>query len=596
MRFINTTTFQFQELWDSEIRDLENGYSILSHRWTRASDEITYHDVLEMDAKVRSKRGYPKFAGACAVANALGYELIWIDTCCINKTDPVELSEAINSMCRWYAESDACIAFLEDVTSPENFNESDWFTRGWTLQELIAPKAVRFYDANWGFLGDKQSLQSVIVDITGIPVEVLTNAKSPQTYSIAQRMSWAARRMKERVEDRAYSLMGLFDVHMSIIYGEREKAFLRLQQHIIAQSADETIFAWDFDILDKSGKGIITADHQVFCGILAPSPACFARGGNLLSRGRSRGFRMDQFGLHLEVTAAPAAGPLGTYKAILNVRTAKSSEQYCIFLIRSGENEFVRSSSHAGESFVWTNYVWAKDVPQKVMDFNVPVAVTEPPVYIYPGFCCVTSRSAPQHIMSTYMPNDDRIKLPDDGEGTVGIIQLSRRTGQPGYAWIKLGFGPSLQPMCCVVLPASVDPKAYRYQAEGYKQMQIQAGNLLQCAPDSYLRWEHTIFDNGWTKANERALSGFPWVSESSYEAHMGIGGLDKGFEFTYKGPGFDISISAKRVPDMEHGGYDGVPGEVWALDISCNDVLSAQLEEDKEEKDSSCWFCSNIV
>ncbi|KAK8876882.1 HET-domain-containing protein [Apiospora arundinis] len=306
---------------------------------------------------------------------------------------------------------------------------------------------------------------------------------------------------------------------------------------------------------------------------------------------------MDQFGLHLEVTAAPAAGSLGTYKAILNVRTAESSEQYCIFLIRSGENEFVRSSSHAGESFVWTNYVWAKNVPQKVMHFNVPLAVTEPPVYIYPGFWLRGLKicSSAYHVVRlnrTYVPNDDRIKLPDDGEGTVGIIQLSRRTGQPGYAWIKLGFGPSLQPMCCVVLPASLDPKAYRYQAEGYKEMQIQAGNLLQCAPDSYLRWEHTIFDNGWTKANERALSGFPWVSESSYEAHMGIGGLDKGFEFTYKGPGFDISISAKRVPDMEHGGDYGVPGEVWALDISCKDVPSAQLEEDKEEKDSSCCFC----
>ncbi|KAK6839282.1 hypothetical protein PG987_005148 [Apiospora arundinis] len=587
MRFINTTTFQFQELSDSEIRGLENGYSILSHRWTRASDEITYHDVLEMDAKVRSKRGYPKFAGACAVANGLGYELIWIDTCCINKTDPVELSEAINSMCRWYAESDACITFLEDVTSPENFNESDWFTRGWTLQELIAPKAVRFCDANWGFLRDKQSLQSVIVDITGIPVEVLTNAKSPQTYSIAQRMSWAARRLTQRVEDRAYSLMGLFD---------REKAFLRLQQHIIAQSADESIFAWDLDLLGETEKGIRPADHQVFCGLLAPSPACFARGGDLLSQGRSRGFRMDQFGLHLEVTAAPAAGSLGTYKAILNVRTAGSSEQYCIFLIRSGESEFVRSSSHAGESFVWTNYVWAKNVPQKVMHFNVSLAVTELPVYIYPGFWLRDLKicSSAYHVVRlnrTYMPNDDRIKLPDDGEGTVGIIQLSRRTGQPGYAWIKLGFGPSLQPMCCVVLPASLDPKAYRYQAEGYKEMQIQAGNLLKCAPDSYLRWEHTIFDNGWTTANGRALSGFPWISESSYEAHMGIGGVDKGFDFTCKGPCFDISVSAKRVPDMEYGGDNGVPGEVWALDISCNDVPPVQVEEDKEEK-SSCCFC----
>ncbi|KAK8073437.1 hypothetical protein PG994_004336, partial [Apiospora phragmitis] len=228
-------TFKFHALSDSEVRSLENGYCILSHRWTWGTEEITYHDVLSIDSKVQAKGGFSKFAGACALAKTLGYGLIWDDTCCINKTDSVELSEAINSMYRWYAESDLCIAFLEDVSPAKQIDKSEWFSRGWTLQELIAPKRLET-------LGGQIYSRRCPCSEDRDPRDVLENKKQSRAYSVAQRMSWAAERTTGRLEDRAYSLMGLFEVNMPLIYGERAQAFLRLQQQIISKSTDESIF------------------------------------------------------------------------------------------------------------------------------------------------------------------------------------------------------------------------------------------------------------------------------------------------------------------------------------------------------------------
>jgi hypothetical protein len=162
MRFVNTTSLKFHEVSDLELHKLKKGYSILSHRWTWGPNEIRYVDVLSVDDEVKSKGGFAKFTGACTFAKKLGYDLIWIDTCCINKTDLVELSEAINSMYRWYSLSKLCIAYLEDGTSATTIKESEWFSKGWTLQELIAPKSVHFYDRSWKYLGDKTSLNNTL--------------------------------------------------------------------------------------------------------------------------------------------------------------------------------------------------------------------------------------------------------------------------------------------------------------------------------------------------------------------------------------------------------------------------------------------------
>ena len=240
MRFLNTSTLQFEEVADSTLGLEENNYAILSHRWGLAQDEISFADINE-SRDIFCKKEYAKLKGFCDLAASLGLRYGWDDTCCINKGDSSELTEAINSMYRWYSGSAVCIIYLEDVPEKQ-LMDSGWFNRGWTLQELIGPKAAVFYDRDWNQLGTKSDLLTDLSSKTGIPRDVLSHVKSPATCSIAQRMSWAAKRETTRVEDRAYSLIGIFNVSIPQIYGEREKAFLRLQRAITQQSKDESIF------------------------------------------------------------------------------------------------------------------------------------------------------------------------------------------------------------------------------------------------------------------------------------------------------------------------------------------------------------------
>jgi heterokaryon incompatibility protein (HET) len=193
--------------------------------------------------------GFKKVQGACSLAHSQGYMWIWIDTCCIDKSNSAELTEAINSMFRYYQEAEVCYVYLKDVTywnpSETEFRHSRWFTRGWTLQELIAPATVQFYTARWYKIGLKteESLSVLISEITGIDLQTLKGG-NVLSVSIARRMHWASKRKTTRVEDRAYSLLGLFDVNMPMIYGEGIKAFRRLQEEILKSTDDQSIFAW----------------------------------------------------------------------------------------------------------------------------------------------------------------------------------------------------------------------------------------------------------------------------------------------------------------------------------------------------------------
>lgn len=240
--------------------------------------------------------GFDKVRKTCFIAKKHGFDFVWIDTCCIDKTSSAELSEAIISMYRWYRESRVCYAYLADVPSNISFEslKSNWFYRGWTLQELIAPSVVVFFDQKWQEIGTKSSLRSIISGITGIPNAILEEADL-ESVSVAQRMSWASKRETTRVEDRAYCLMGIFGVNMPIIYGEGENAFLRLQEEIIKISDDHSLFAW------KSLDGR--------CGLLATSPAAFLESGkivpsnssNILSGALSGPIRMNKQGINLKV-------------------------------------------------------------------------------------------------------------------------------------------------------------------------------------------------------------------------------------------------------------------------------------------------------
>lgn len=249
MRLLNTKSLNLEEFFEPDVP----AYAILSHRWEEG--EITFSDI--ENRIYRTKKAYSKLEFACKQAEEDCLRYIWIDTCSIDKSSSSELSEAINSMFRWYHDAEVCYAFMSDVlTDPQDqeatsksFAQSAWFTRGWTLQELIAPEKVHFYDANWSFIGSRNSLCSEIVRLTNIDAKVLRARQKPleqilSACTVAQRMSWAAHRKTTRVEDRAYSLMGIFAVNMPLLYGEGKRAFTRLQEEILKVGSDLSIFAW----------------------------------------------------------------------------------------------------------------------------------------------------------------------------------------------------------------------------------------------------------------------------------------------------------------------------------------------------------------
>ena len=277
MRLLDTSTGQFVDHKpDTDI------YAILSHTWAPEGEQ-TYQDLqaIQRDYGADGRRLLPslqlpvpsswllsptknsqlqylsiwddprlspKICLACKTAGRYGFRYIWIDSCCIDKMNSAEWSEAINSMFAWYRDAKICFAFLADVpfdSQPNaHFRTSRWFTRGWTLQELIAPHDVVFLSKEWEYLGSKHGLAPTIQQITGINQDVLRQKVSLDQVSVAKRMSWASKRETTRLEDEAYSLLGIFDIHMPALYGEGRHAFRRLQEEILKRIPDQSLFAW----------------------------------------------------------------------------------------------------------------------------------------------------------------------------------------------------------------------------------------------------------------------------------------------------------------------------------------------------------------
>ncbi|KAH6696714.1 heterokaryon incompatibility protein-domain-containing protein [Leptodontidium sp. MPI-SDFR-AT-0119] len=217
-------------------------YAILSHRW--GTEEVTFRDLIDGTSKAKAGYGKIQFCGEQARRDRLEY--FWVDTCCIDKSSSAELSEAINSMFRWYQKAARCYVYLSDVSTGKReasdtsaectwesaFRASKWFTRGWTLQELLAPRLVEFFSKERNRLGDKGTLEQQIHEITGIPATALRQYSLSQ-FDVKERFSWAKSRQTTRGEDKAYSLFGIFDVQMPLLYGEGEaKAFQRLREAI----------------------------------------------------------------------------------------------------------------------------------------------------------------------------------------------------------------------------------------------------------------------------------------------------------------------------------------------------------------------------
>jgi tetratricopeptide (TPR) repeat protein len=224
-------------------------YAILSHTWT--DQEVTYQDLVSGAGKSKSGYGKIRFCGEKAAKDGLRY--FWVDTCCIDKSNPAELSTAINSMFRWYRSANECYVYLADVSTPSDeadqsrweaaFRKSRWFTRGWTLQELIAPAIVKFYSKEGRELGDKRSLETLIRDITGIPIQAL-RGNPFSDFNIAKRKEWAAQRHTTEQEDMVYCLIGLCEVSMPLLYGEgKEAAQKRLETAIKDFTQSNEIFS-----------------------------------------------------------------------------------------------------------------------------------------------------------------------------------------------------------------------------------------------------------------------------------------------------------------------------------------------------------------
>jgi hypothetical protein len=311
MRLINCSTLQLEEFFDEEIPP----YAILSHTW--GHDEVSFADV-PFDQSTTVRVGYQKITFTCAQASRDGLNYAWVDTCCIDKRSSSELFEAINSMFAWYKNSARCYAYLSDVSLAnmnESFPKSRWFTRGWTLQELLAPTDVFFYDQQWNEMGTKHEHVEWISEISGIDTDALGDGRLPEFswFCVAQKMSWASHRQTTRPEDIAYCLLGIFDVNMPLLYGEGDRAFLRLQEEIIKRSYDDSILAWNLDPEMEHPLGLVSdtvkatmAGHLYEKDVLASSPEDFKNCADLaLSTNSHSPVTLTNAGLQIQLPLVP---------------------------------------------------------------------------------------------------------------------------------------------------------------------------------------------------------------------------------------------------------------------------------------------------
>ncbi|KAG1767799.1 heterokaryon incompatibility protein-domain-containing protein [Suillus occidentalis] len=348
-------------------------YAILSHRWLADCEEISFQDLQHTQvppsegshdnyaepafpSNVPTKQGFAKFRGACDHAARAGLEYIWIDTCCIDKTSSAELSEAINSMFAWYQDSAVCYVYLHDVGDDGNLQSAletaDWFQRGWTLQELIAPDNVYFFNKDWIKIGSKATFAPILSKITRIRQDILLG--NPCQPSIAEKMSWAAGRKTQKIEDRAYSLMGLFGIHMPIIYGEGVKAFRRLQLEIMKSSDDQTIFAWRDSLAHPNSvrnRGLLASSPDVFSWtspVVTIDHSHFIKsllhiaGKSSPFRDLPRGYSVLNDGIHITL---PMKRVGDAWLAVLRCKKEDQDFPYGIYLKeRPGCDDFLRTS------------------------------------------------------------------------------------------------------------------------------------------------------------------------------------------------------------------------------------------------------------
>nr|OQO31307.1 hypothetical protein B0A51_03285 [Rachicladosporium sp. CCFEE 5018] len=290
-------------------------YAILSHTWE--DEEVIFQDVRDLES-ARTKQGWLKIQYTCEQALRDDLAYCWVDTCCINKESSAELSEAINSMFNYYGGATICYVFLADVTQslrltdlmdldpglrdimdtsrrgrrsgPEvawnssvteqfkRFANARWWTRCFTLQELIAPPDLQFYNQEWLLIARKHDIGMLISARTGVDISVLRRTASPLDMTIAKRLSWAASRQATREEDVAYSLLGLLDINLPLLYGEGSRAFLRLQEELLRTKSDLSILAWKLSVPRAVAHGLFPFTQPA---LFAKSPGDFEECGSV---------------------------------------------------------------------------------------------------------------------------------------------------------------------------------------------------------------------------------------------------------------------------------------------------------------------------
>ncbi|KPI45802.1 Vegetative incompatibility protein HET-E-1 [Cyphellophora attinorum] len=310
MRLLRTQ--QYELLEEKDFPGQCPPYAILSHTWISAKEEITYQDLKtrrqDIDNGIYKQRGWAKVKQYCDRAWRDGWKFAWMDTCCIDKANAADTQEAINAMFRWYQNAVVCYAHFEDVDVNRSVLEADridldvpesgdlddrpgtiqiadqgnvlrraiapslvqakWFTRGWTLQELLAPHYLIFVDQSWRRIGTRECWAPEIREACGIEAKQLISFDPTDfvSCSIAMRLSWASRRSTTVEEDESYSLLGLFGVSLPLIYGEgRWRAFNRLQRELIMTYNDDSIFAWTFKSPRTSLNAPGNQNSKSFC-------------------------------------------------------------------------------------------------------------------------------------------------------------------------------------------------------------------------------------------------------------------------------------------------------------------------------------------
>ncbi|KAF2736761.1 hypothetical protein EJ04DRAFT_462522, partial [Polyplosphaeria fusca] len=239
MRLLNTATSAFAE---QGLPPFPFPYAVLSHTW--GTQEVSYDDML--NGQFMFKDGFKKVENFQACARDLGYDWCWMDTCCINRSRSTsEQNEAVMSMYTWFRHAGLCVVYLTDVERREDFTKARWFTRAWTLIELLAPENMAFYTRDWQCIGSKKELAAEITAHTNIAFDVLTYARNPRDATIGEKLSWASERHATNPEEEIYILISLLGVRMIRSPGEgRAMATVRMQAQILEHLEDYTILMW----------------------------------------------------------------------------------------------------------------------------------------------------------------------------------------------------------------------------------------------------------------------------------------------------------------------------------------------------------------